>query len=78
MRAPVLLICPIRPTSWKGNSANFAITEFSEIERGPEREIGKEDGEVLPGRAVGKGGGSSVRAPLGSVQSATVEAFSRI
>src|SRR5215207_6418764 len=31
MRAPVLLICPIQPTSWKGDSANFAITEFSEV-----------------------------------------------
>jgi len=54
------------------------MTEFSEIERGPERKIGKEDGEVLSGRAAGKGGGSSVRAPLGSVRSATAQAFSRI
>ena len=35
--------------------ANFALTEFSEIERGAEREIGKEEGEVLPGKAAGKG-----------------------
>jgi hypothetical protein len=60
------------------NSENFALTELSEIERGPEREIGKEEGEVFPGRAAGKGGGSSVRASLGSVRSATVQAFSRI
>jgi hypothetical protein len=58
--------------------ANFALTEFSEIERGAEREIGKEEGEVLPGKAAGKGGGSSVRAPLGIVRGATVQAFSRI
>ena len=57
---------------------DFRFTKFSEIERGPEREIGKQEGEVLFGRAAGKGGGSSVRAPLGSVRSATVEAFSRI
>jgi hypothetical protein len=30
------------------NSANFAQTEFSEIERGPEREIGKEEGGGAP------------------------------
>jgi hypothetical protein len=30
------------------NSANFALTEFSEIERGPEREIGKEEGVNAP------------------------------
>ena len=38
------------------NSPKFAGTEFSEIERGPEREIGKEEGEVLPERSAGKGG----------------------
>jgi hypothetical protein len=31
---------------------DFRFTKFSEIERGPEREIGKEEGEVLFGRAA--------------------------
>ena len=30
------------------NSANFALTEFSEIERGAERELGKEEGGGTP------------------------------
>src|SRR5215204_1063897 len=29
--APVLLIALIHPSAWKGNSANFALTEFSEV-----------------------------------------------
>jgi hypothetical protein len=24
-------LCAIHPSSWKGNSANFALTEFSEV-----------------------------------------------
>ncbi len=60
------------------NSANFALTEFSEIEREAEREIGKEEGGGAPREGCWYGGGSSVRAPLGSVRGATVQAFSRI
>jgi hypothetical protein len=33
-----------------GYAPKYLVTAFSEIERGPEREIGKEEGEVLPGR----------------------------
>jgi hypothetical protein len=34
---------------------DFRSTEFSEIERGPEREIGKQEGEVLPGGLLVRG-----------------------
>jgi hypothetical protein len=37
MRTPVLLLCPIHPTSWKGNSAYFAFTEFYEVRVAPAR-----------------------------------------
>jgi hypothetical protein len=29
--APALPLALIHPTAWKGNSANFALTEFSEV-----------------------------------------------
>jgi hypothetical protein len=31
--APALICCPIHRSAWKGNSANFAYTEFSEVQR---------------------------------------------
>jgi hypothetical protein len=40
------------------------MTEFSEIDRGTEREIGKEEGQVLPRRAACRGRKFSPGAPL--------------
>ena len=33
--APALPLALIHPTAWKGNSANFALTEFSEVRIAP-------------------------------------------
>jgi hypothetical protein len=32
-RVPALLLAPIHPSAWKVNSANFAVTAFSEVRR---------------------------------------------
>jgi hypothetical protein len=49
MQAPVLLICPIQPTSWKGDSANFALTEFSEVHLAAPQSIVDETQRVVRG-----------------------------
>ena len=49
MRAPVLLICPIHPTSRKGDSANFALTEFSEVHLAAPQSIVDETQRVVRG-----------------------------
>jgi hypothetical protein len=33
--APALLYALIHPSAWKGHSANFALTEFSEVRERP-------------------------------------------
>jgi hypothetical protein len=49
MRAPVLLICLIHPTSWKGDSANFALKEFSEVHLAAPQSIVDETQRVVRG-----------------------------
>ena len=50
----------IHPTSWKMNSANFAMTEFSEVRIAPVQSL---QSNTLRPRGEGAGGGPPYRGP---------------
>jgi len=61
-----------------GVSRDERKREMAFANRDCDIELVEREGEVLFGRAAYKGDGSSLRASLGRVRSATAQAFSRI